>query len=189
MGRSTELTEDAPLQPETPEERGRRLTDLARIAFPDIVGDDGVEPGNGPGYYVVTAYRWGDTERHSYVVSVCLSLAGAKAIARDEEESRGGKYACGIAYDDGSGNVPRMVREPELRPEIKHPGAARRDELSEALLWAWAAEHNAHDWNDCGEDNDATGPGDIPCRTCAEIADMRDTAAAEVGRLLREAFP
>jgi hypothetical protein len=60
------------------------------------------------------------------------------------------------------------------------------DPLREALMWAWAAEHNAHDWNDCGEDNDATGPGDIPCRTCAEIADMRDTAAAEVGRLLKE---
>ena len=76
--------------------------------------------------------------------------------------------------------------EPELRAEIKRPGAARRDELSEALLWHWAAEHNAHDWNDCGEDNDATGPGDIPCRTCAEIADMREAAAAEVERLLHK---
>ena len=60
------------------------------------------------------------------------------------------------------------------------------DPLREALLWFHAAENHAHRLGWCDEDNGATGPGDIPCRTCAEIADMRNTAADEVERLLGE---
>jgi len=47
--------------------------------------------------YVVTAYRWGDREKHSYVVGAYDNLVGAKARAKREERYRGGKYECGIA--------------------------------------------------------------------------------------------
>lgn len=146
-------------------------------------------PGQIVGYdrktYVVTAYRWGDTERHSYVVDVAPSLEAAKASAAEEEERRGGKYSCGIVEMAAKG-AWRTVVEPEQNPDICRPGAARRDDLGEALLWLYAAEHNAHtpdpDW--CDTDNGATGPGDIPCSECAAIADMRETAEDAVIGLL-----
>lgn len=43
--------------------------------------------------WVVTAYRFGDKERHSYVVGVFNSEAIAK-YASIEEVWRGGKYKC-----------------------------------------------------------------------------------------------
>ena len=137
--------------------------------------------------YVVTAYRWGDTERHSYVVAVTETVGAACCLAHEEEFDRGGKYLCGIVEVFVDGTPPRAVVTPKRRPEIARSGAARRDELSEALLWSWAAEHHAHRFGEfCDEDNGATGFGDIPCRACAEIADMREAAAAEVERLMKE---
>lgn len=101
-------------------------------------------PGQIVGYdrktYVVTAYRWGDTERHSYVVDVAPSLEAAKASAAEEEERRGGKYSCGIVEMAAKG-AWRTVVEPEQNPDICRPGAARRDDLGEALLWHWAGSH------------------------------------------------
>jgi hypothetical protein len=46
--------------------------------------------------YIVTAYRYGDTERHSYPVGVYSTVGGAIGAATDEEYSRGGKYSCHI---------------------------------------------------------------------------------------------
>jgi hypothetical protein len=42
--------------------------------------------------YVVTMYRWGNREKHSYVLGVLGSLKLAKYAMKIEEESRGGKY-------------------------------------------------------------------------------------------------
>jgi hypothetical protein len=42
--------------------------------------------------YVVTMYRWGDQESHSYVVGVFASKLQAEHVAYDEREYRGGKY-------------------------------------------------------------------------------------------------
>lgn len=47
--------------------------------------------------YVIIAYRWGNTEGHSYLVGSCMDLPTAKKIANDENEWRGGKYEC-IVY-------------------------------------------------------------------------------------------
>ncbi len=46
--------------------------------------------------FVITAYRWGNRDNHSYVVGVFSSMKLAKARAYDEEKDRGGKYKCHI---------------------------------------------------------------------------------------------
>lgn len=42
--------------------------------------------------YVVIAYRWGNTENHSYLVAVCDNEFIAKRYADMEAASRAGKY-------------------------------------------------------------------------------------------------
>lgn len=46
--------------------------------------------------YVIIAYRWGDTENHSYLVAVCDSLFIAQRYADNETRARGGKYGCRV---------------------------------------------------------------------------------------------
>ena len=46
--------------------------------------------------YVVTAYRFGDRERHSYIVGIYDTEATAILASEDEENFRGGKYLCEI---------------------------------------------------------------------------------------------
>ena len=46
--------------------------------------------------YVVTAYRWGDREEHSYVVGVFDNEENAIKQAKLETEWRGGKYECEV---------------------------------------------------------------------------------------------
>lgn len=46
--------------------------------------------------FVVTAYRWGSKESHSYVVGIFDTLEPAIARAIYEEEWRGGKYECEV---------------------------------------------------------------------------------------------
>lgn len=46
--------------------------------------------------YVITAYRWGNRENHSYVVGISFEADQARAMATEEEDERGGKYACEI---------------------------------------------------------------------------------------------
>jgi len=45
---------------------------------------------------VVTAYRWGDQESHSYVVGAYLNYGSAAYAADVEKTWRGGKYECKI---------------------------------------------------------------------------------------------
>jgi hypothetical protein len=47
--------------------------------------------------FVVTAYRYGDTEKHSYVVGAYTTKEKAEQAKNSEESYRGGKYECGIA--------------------------------------------------------------------------------------------
>ena len=42
--------------------------------------------------FVVIAYRWGNTENHSYLVAVCDNEFIAKRYADMEASARGGKY-------------------------------------------------------------------------------------------------
>lgn len=46
--------------------------------------------------YIVTAYRYGMRDEHSYFVSVSTNLDEAKASAESEVEYRGGKYGCEV---------------------------------------------------------------------------------------------
>lgn len=46
--------------------------------------------------YVVTAYRYGDRESHSYVVGVFKKKAKAQEAALAERETRGGMYRCEV---------------------------------------------------------------------------------------------
>ena len=50
--------------------------------------------------FVVTAYRWGDKEGHSYVVGVFDTEELAIAQAKLEKEWRGGKYECEVIVMD-----------------------------------------------------------------------------------------
>lgn len=47
--------------------------------------------------YVVNAMRWGDCEKHSYIVTATLNKADALSAAETEEIERGGKYGCEIS--------------------------------------------------------------------------------------------
>jgi hypothetical protein len=46
--------------------------------------------------FVVTAYRFGDDESHSYVVGAFSTRVQAKLHSEVEESWRGGKYLCRI---------------------------------------------------------------------------------------------
>ena len=50
--------------------------------------------------FVVTAYRWGSKEGHSYVVGVFDTEELAIAQAKLEKEWRGGKYECEVIVMD-----------------------------------------------------------------------------------------
>lgn len=49
-----------------------------------------------PPVYTVHAFRFGDTERHSYIVGVFSSDEQAVKAAEEEEKYRGGKYRCEV---------------------------------------------------------------------------------------------
>ena len=47
--------------------------------------------------YVVHAMRWGDCEKHSYIVTATLNKVDALSVAEIEEQERGGKYGCEVS--------------------------------------------------------------------------------------------
>lgn len=58
----------------------------------------------------VHAYRFGDRERHSYLVGVYSTSAKAKIAAKHEEAMRGGnKYKCEIIEIEIDGNAKRKT--------------------------------------------------------------------------------
>lgn len=46
--------------------------------------------------YTVTAYRWGNRDKHSYIVGVYSSAYLAIKAATSEDDFRGGKYSCEV---------------------------------------------------------------------------------------------
>ena len=46
--------------------------------------------------FVVHAMRWGDCEKHSYIVTATLNKFDALSAAETEEVERGGKYGCEV---------------------------------------------------------------------------------------------
>lgn len=65
--------------------------------------------------YVVTAYRWGNHELHSYVVGAFDSFDLAKKAAEYEEVCRGGKYDCEIICFEI--NQPSSYRKIDFEPD------------------------------------------------------------------------
>jgi hypothetical protein len=49
---------------------------------------------NGTKIYIVTAYRWGNRENHSYNLGVFKQKNKAIEVANENTAYRGGKYAC-----------------------------------------------------------------------------------------------
>lgn len=76
--------------------------------------------------YTVVAYRFGDRERHSYLVGVFEKKQKALVEAEKEEEYRGGKYICEICEIElnfsiaGNHNpIGKMVKSlPASRPTL-----------------------------------------------------------------------
>ena len=46
--------------------------------------------------YLVTAYRYGDKESHSYVIGIFDNKKNSIMAAKTEENWRGGKYDCEV---------------------------------------------------------------------------------------------
>lgn len=66
--------------------------------------------------YVVEALRYGDRERHSYVVGVYDTLDAAKNAAEAETVDRGGKYTCEVTahpLNGGGANAKPLVYSTE----------------------------------------------------------------------------
>lgn len=64
--------------------------------------------------YVVTAYRYGDHEKHSYVIGAFSTIEKAEYAAKGEERYRGGKYSCDIVEMP----VDKMFKEWEESDEV-----------------------------------------------------------------------
>lgn len=81
--------------------------------------------------FVVTMYRWGDPENHSYVIGAFTSRLRAEYAAKDEHEYRGGKYDGGIReltldeMYDREADIAQAAREIEDR--IAAQSSADRD--------------------------------------------------------------
>lgn len=60
--------------------------------------------------YVVEALRWGDREKHSYVVGVFWNLDEAKEEAHRECDDRGGKYECAVSVHS-VGSTRHRIRD------------------------------------------------------------------------------
>jgi hypothetical protein len=72
--------------------------------------------------YVVQAYRFADTEKHSYVVACCSNITRAKEIADLEEIDRGGKYNCmihALSIDEYSIDEPWSYKTPGFKENEK----------------------------------------------------------------------
>ena len=64
--------------------------------------------------YVVTMYRWGDREKHSYVLGVFANAVVATRHCAEEEIFRGGKYTGEILRMEANVSVhdaePRVLK-------------------------------------------------------------------------------
>lgn len=68
--------------------------------------------------YTVTAYRWGDREKHSYIVGVYNQKDAALKAAEFEEDYRGGKYGCEVLEWDLNESLPEHRMRPKLIESI-----------------------------------------------------------------------
>lgn len=71
--------------------------------------------------YVVTMYRWGDRECHSYVLGVFSKKTRAEKAAKREEEYRGGKYSPECIEIPIDMELDCLSETKKIIPLIKHP--------------------------------------------------------------------
>lgn len=64
--------------------------------------------------YVIIAYRWNDSERHSYLVGTHFDLEKAKEIAEKEADCRGGKYSVRVYKCSTCCEWSEEMEQPEL---------------------------------------------------------------------------
>ena len=71
--------------------------------------------------YVVTMYRWGDREAHSYVHGVFLKKHAALKAGEDERMYRGGSkyYPEVLEYDHDTPGKGKLINTPEHNPHIE----------------------------------------------------------------------
>jgi hypothetical protein len=67
--------------------------------------------------YVVTAYRWGSRDEHSYVVGACLKKLSAVKLAEQEETNRGFKYMCEVLEIED--NVALWTKDHKIVRELR----------------------------------------------------------------------
>jgi hypothetical protein len=72
--------------------------DAAPRDLPKTQSDGPVAMNNPMTIYLVTAYRWGSSNRHQYQVYCGIDKTKANALARAEVADRGGKYDC-VVYE------------------------------------------------------------------------------------------
>ena len=77
--------------------------------------------------YVVTLYRWGDRECHSYVTWAGRSKSAALKAADAEEEYRGGKYNAEVLEFGEDGRERRVIV-----PLKRHPDFCKSSALQSA---------------------------------------------------------
>lgn len=74
----------------------------------------------------VHAYRFGDRERHSYLVGIYSTRAKAKNAAKHEEAIRGGnKYRCEIIEIELDNETNRSILQPLPIPLVKTSCASK----------------------------------------------------------------
>lgn len=97
--------------------------------------------------YVVTMYRWGSREGHSYLVGVFYDLEKAKIEAEKEREHRGGKYEWIVqamcldkdvrsSYEDCKMKIVAKSKEMDV-----HTDDERLDVNDKEKLEAWYKHH------------------------------------------------
>ena len=80
--------------------------------------------------YIVTMYRWGDRDNHSYVHWAGRRIGRAVEVAAEEEEYRGGKYVAEVVGFDEDGKkvvVAKKLERPESGYGIKRKWVSEAD--------------------------------------------------------------
>ena len=88
--------------------------------------------------YVVTMYRWGDRECHSYVTWAGRSKSAALKAADAEEEYRGGKYNAEVLEFGEDGKERRVIVPLVPHPRFGPPAVPKRlgrEEVIEKIVW------------------------------------------------------
>ncbi len=93
---------------------------------------------NGNKVYIVTAYRYGNREMHSYVIGAFSKKDKALEAADNEEDFRGGKYECSVEEweMDVGGDAkmdPQYKAIKDIQPSLGKTTINARKSMEDAL--------------------------------------------------------